>query len=226
MLGGLFTITKPVTIDCSRAPGPLVTNFLNTAILIDIDEAEHPNAVVTLRGLTIDGFPTLSTAPGAVGIRFIGGGAALHVEDCKIFGFAEQGIDFRPTSSVDLFIRDTVISNNASTGVRVGPAGGATVKGSLSRVSLDSNGGIGLLVSKAGGSVPAAITVDDSNIEKNLIGLRATGVNASILLNGSTVAHNVIGLQTQSSGKIISFGNNSIRLNTNDGAPTSSVPLM
>ena len=219
-----LVIDKPITIDCTGAPG-LVYGFEGlVAVDINISEAAYPNAIVTLRGLTIDGQPQDGDGAGLDGIRFAGGGAALHVENCKIFGYNEQGIDFRPTSSVDLFVRDTVISNNLSGGVYVLPASAATVKGSLSNVRLDRNGGIGLYVVKTGG-VAAAITVEGSEIEKNTFGIRANGASASILLNASTVAHNTVGLQVLSGGKIISFRNNAVRLNTTDGAPTSTVAL-
>ena len=79
-------------------------------------------------------------------------------------------------------------------------------------------------VSKASG-VFAAVTVEDTNIEKNGFGLRASGASAFMLLSGSTVAHNSTGLQTLTGGKISSSGNNVIYLNNVDGAPTSTIAL-
>lgn len=91
-------------------------------------------------------------------------------------------------------------------------------------MSIDENGGVGVTLAKAsGGSV--AITVEDTRIEKNLVGLRASGTLAYILLSGVTVAHNTIGLQPLSGGKIVSSGNNTVHFNGTNGAPTGTVPL-
>jgi hypothetical protein len=222
-LDGLFTIGKPITIDCG-APGSLMHGHSgNSAITIDLNEATYPNGVVTLRNLNIKGLLGNGIlAPGADGIRVIGGGAAVHIENTSIEGFAQQGIDFAPSSIVDLFVRDTIISNNSGGGIVVAPSGSAGSRVSLSNVRLDQNGASGLSVTKASG-VFAVVTVEDTNIEKNGIGVRANGASAPILLTGSTVANNTTGLQVLNGGQIISSGNNTI--NTTNGAPTSTFPL-
>ena len=219
-----FTITKPITIDCS-APGTKISAINGSSgITINLDEATYPNGVVTLRNLYFNALAGSSSyTPGADAMRVIGGGAAVHLENSKIHGFAQQGIDFAPSSSVDLFVRNTIISNNAGGGVFVHPAA-AAVRGSLSNVRLDKNGGFGLSVIKANGAA-AAITVEDTQVERNAVGLRANGASASILLSGSTVAHNPTGLRPLSGGKIVSLRNNTIFFNGTNGAPTSTVPL-
>ena len=63
-----------------------------------------------------------------------------------IQGFAQQGIDFAPSSTVDLFVRDTIISNNQGGGIVVAPSGAAGARVSLSNVRLDQNGAFGLSV--------------------------------------------------------------------------------
>jgi hypothetical protein len=87
---GPVTITKPLTIDCAGTGGAIgggvsVTNFAGE--------------IVTLRGLTIQGYEFLAN-----GIYFAGGGE-LHVANCKISGFAAAppneipvGINFVPPS--------------------------------------------------------------------------------------------------------------------------------
>lgn len=225
-LNGTVIINKPITIDCG-APGTVFRSLDGAvAITVDIDEATYPNGVVTLRNLNINGLLGNSIfGPGSDGVRVIGGGAAVHIENATIQGFAQQGIDFAPSSSVDLFVRDTTISNNAGGGVFVHPAAAATgVRGSLSNVRLDQNGISGLVVVKASGA-GAVIAVEDTQVERDAVGLRANGASASILLSGSTVAHNTTGLQVVSGGKIVSSGNNTIFFNTTNGAPTSTVSL-
>lgn len=99
------TIDKPITLDCG-APGSLLVAFnQNPSITVDLDEATFPDGVVTLRNLSFNGFLGSAITPGSDGIRIVGGGAAVHIEDSTIEGFAQQGIDFRPTSSVNLFVR-------------------------------------------------------------------------------------------------------------------------
>jgi hypothetical protein len=218
-------IGKPITIDCG-APGTFIAGGDGSpAITVDLDEATFPNGVVTLRNLNISGLLGNGlTVPGSDGIFVIGGGAAVHVQNCTIQGFTQQGIDFRPASSVNLFVRDTIISNNIGGGVAIIPAEAAAVRGSLSNVRLDQNGGVGLSVTKSSGGA-AAVTVEDTQVEKNAVGLRATGALAFIVVDESTVTYNTVGLQPLSGGKIQSFGNNAIHLNNTNGAPTSTVPL-
>lgn len=219
------TIVKPITIECG-APGSSILGFNGLpAITVNLDEATYPNGVVTLRNLNINGLIGDSIyVPGSDGIRVIGGGGAVHVENVTIEGFAQQGIDFAPSSTVDLFVRDTIISNNAGGGVVVAPSGAAGARVSLSNVRLDKNGASGLSVIKASG-IYAAITIEDTNVERNVVGLRASGAGALMILSGSTIAHNSTGLETVSGGRISSSGNNTIILNGVNGAPTSTIPL-
>ena len=128
---------------------------------------------MTLRNLNIDGLSGNGVVgTGSDGIRIIGGGGAVHTENCTIQGFSQQGIDFAPSSTVDLFVRDTTISNNQGGGIAIAPSGAAGARASLSNVRLDQTGSFGLSVSKASGTF-AAVTVEDTNVEKNGIGLRA-----------------------------------------------------
>lgn len=211
-------ITKPITFDCNG----VVTGVTN-GITIDIDEATFPNAVVTLRNLTFDGFRDTTIAAGTGdGIEFTGGGAALHIENCRIFGFVQQGIEFAPTSSVDLFIRDTIVSGNAGGGVLVNPAASASVKASLDNVHLDRNGGFGLSVQKTTAGIAVA-NVDDTNTESNsTFGIRADGAGAIVFLSDTMITLNGTGLSTVAGGRIFSFGNNTIAGNASAGtAPTA-----
>jgi hypothetical protein len=230
-LDGFFqaeiSISKPITFDCD-APGTGVTGAVGTlnAITINIDEATFPNAVVTLRNLVVDGFPEIEVVdPSLKGIRFIGGGAALHIENCKIFGFAQQGIEFVPTSSVDLFIRDTIVSNNAGGGILINPAASASVRASLSNVRLDRNGSFGLSVVKtAAGSVVA--TLDDVQVEKSTgAGIRSDGAAASVVLNDSVVTRNGTGITSLNNGKFFSLKNNVLVGNGGTNATPILVPL-
>jgi hypothetical protein len=219
-------ITKPTTIDCTGAPGLIYSYLSGIAVQVNISEASYPNGVVTLRGLTIVSHPgaTGFIQPGVDGIRVTGGGAAVHVENVTIQGFSQQGIDFVPSSTVDLFVSGTTIINNQGGGILVAPSGTAGARVSLSNVRLDQNGAAGLFVFRTSGA-SAAVTIEDTNVERNVVGLRAYGGSAFIILSGSTIAHNSTGLQTQTSGVISSSGNNTIILNGVNGVPSSTIPL-
>lgn len=214
-------ITAPVTIDCASSRASIFSFGSGGSILINVPEATYPNGAVTLRGLTINGNRDAGFSGVGHGIIVMGGGGSINIEDCRILNFSGKGIDFRPTSAVDLFVSDTIISANSGGGVYVVPAGGASVKGSLARVGLRSNGGIGLYLSKLG-SATATITLLDSDVERNQYGVRANGANATILLDGSTIANNAFGLQSLAGGKLVSSGNNTINMNGTNGAPTST----
>jgi hypothetical protein len=223
---GAIFVDKPVTIDCG-APNTIVLGLGGVvAITINLSEGEGPNGVVMLRNLNVQGFLGISGAatPGTDGIRVMGGGAAVHVENTSIVGFEEQGIDFTPNSNVDLFVRNSTISNNAGGGIVVRPGAAALVRGSLSGVHLDGNGTVGLNVVKTSGPI-AEVAVDDTQAMRNPVGLQANGASASLLLENSTVAHNTTGLRALGGGTILSFGNNAINRNNVNGAPTGTLPL-
>ena len=69
---------------------------------------------VSLNGVGITGSTT--------GIQFNSGGS-LKVRDCVIQNFSGDGIDFKPTAAGDLFVSNTVVSDNGDTGIAVFPAG-------------------------------------------------------------------------------------------------------
>src|SRR6516165_4604146 len=80
---GAVTITKAITIDGGggQIAGVLVSGTNGIVV------SAGPTDVVTLRNLRIDGIGT-----GLNGIRYLSG-AALHVQNCYIFGFTGSGID-------------------------------------------------------------------------------------------------------------------------------------
>jgi hypothetical protein len=181
---------------------------------------------VTLRNLTIDGVPENGVLPEAqVGIQFSGGGAALHIENCKIFGFAREGIEFVPTSSADLFIRNTIVSNNAGGGVLISPAASASVKASLQNVHLDRNGSFGLSAVKTTAGIAVA-TLDDVHVESGAgVGIRSDGTGANVVLNDSVVTRNASGITSLNGGKFFSFKTNVLVGNGGTNASPTLVSL-
>ncbi|HYM60890.1 MAG TPA: hypothetical protein VEZ11_08355, partial [Thermoanaerobaculia bacterium] len=114
---GAVTITKAITLDGTQngLAGGSILVAGTAAIVVNAPS----NAVVTIRGLSLNGAGT-----GTAGINIIAA-QAVHVEGCVIFQFNGRGISLANTSgNVSLFVRDSIIRNNAVDGVTSIPAGG------------------------------------------------------------------------------------------------------
>ena len=117
---GAVTITKSISLLCEGVIGGVLVS--GTAGIV---VAANATDVVTVRGLDIDGIGT-----GLDGIRFISG-AALHVEKTRIYGFAQNGINFQPSGTSKLFVDDSYISENGNSatfaGIQIKPSGGSAI---------------------------------------------------------------------------------------------------
>ena len=116
---GGVTITKSITISSEGFEAGVLVSGTN-AIIINALATDS----VVLRGLDIEGLGT-----GLVGIKVLGGLAALHVEKCTINNFRGtngSGIEIAPTvaGTMQLFVKDTIIRRNGSAG---GTGGGMFV---------------------------------------------------------------------------------------------------
>src|SRR6185437_1403165 len=80
---GAVTITKAITIDGGGGQVASVLVSGTNGIVV----TTGANDTVTLRNLQINGLGT-----GINGVRWLAG-KALHIENCKIFGFTNNGID-------------------------------------------------------------------------------------------------------------------------------------
>jgi len=144
---GAVTITKSITISCKHVEGSGLASSTNGIII------NGSGIDVVLRGLDIDGSPTLS--PGLNGIRFLQG-SSLIVEDSVIRDFAAatpngNGIIVLNTSLVpDIHIINSNITGNGS-----------------------GNGGAGIQIAPTGNG-GARVTITNSNFSNNVIGVRAS----------------------------------------------------
>ena len=134
---GPVTITFSLTISCEAGTaGILVTDGRAITIIAS------PDDVVTLRGLDIDG-----QGVGSFGIGIFSA-KAVHVEKCTIRYFQGNSVASGITtfanssSTVFLFVVDTVISNNAI-GVLLNSGGGFKVA-SLNNVTITGSTSDGL----------------------------------------------------------------------------------
>jgi hypothetical protein len=207
--GGVTTI-KPITFNCKYTIGSILVQgtpgiTINTAGATDR---------VTIRGIQIQGINQTPT-PGTIGVRILAANS-VSIEDSVITGMGQQGIaDQRTAGNTKLFIRNTVISNNSSSGISLtatGPNkvdlsnvssinnlfGVATGTGNnvMAKHSVFSGNGTGVQADPGG-----VVAVDSSQITANTTGINANG---TVRYSNTDVTFNNTGF----AGTATSFGNN------------------
>jgi hypothetical protein len=163
---GAVTITKSISItnDGVGEAGVLVAGTNGIVI------AAGTGDVVNLRGLIIDGSPLSSLN----GVRILSA-KAVHVQNCVIKNFSGGfGIDVAATAgTVEVFVNDTVLSNNGNgqtgDGVLAQPSGGASSRVVLNRVTANGNT-FGVRVDGTGniGGTGTGMFVRDSVVSGNV----------------------------------------------------------
>lgn len=159
---GSVTITKSMTISCKHVEG---SSLASSTTGITVNGA---GINVVLRGLDIDGSPP--TSPGLNGIRYLQG-ASLIVEDCIIrnFGGAAPngyGILVNNTSLVaELHVTGTRITGNGTgtngAGIQIAPSGSGSARVTIND-SILSNNVVGIRADSAGTSGQVHVTVTNS----------------------------------------------------------------
>src|SRR5262249_4066238 len=130
---GAVTITKAITISSEGFEAGVLVSGTNGIVV-----AAGANDDVVLRGLDIEGLGT-----GINGIRFLTG-HSLTVEKCLIHHFNTFGIDVELGATGFVFVSDTRISQNGTTGSNLGggilvqPSAGTTVV-SLQNIRVEQN---------------------------------------------------------------------------------------
>ena len=244
---GAVTITKSITIDGGSGQVASVLAAGTNGIIINAGA----NDVVTLRNIQINGANGTPT-PGLNGIRFLAG-SSLVVDNVRIFGFSQSGIDINlnTASAVRVMVTDTVVSTSA-TGIFAKNAGSGRVTVSAQRVSLLRNSTVGFKADSTTGSGPLFCAISDSIVAGNATGVHAAGgaaggaliqvtrssvvnnVNTGILVDGSAAARMLVsntlvsgndtGVASAGGGQLFTYKNNSVNGNvTADGA--FSTPL-
>ena len=236
-VGGL-KIGHSITIDASESYAGTLAPAGDGIVV-----AAGAGDLVVLRGLTIFGVGT-----GINGISFSSGGR-LQVENCVISGFTKRGIDFTPSGTSELVVKNTVIRENGGAGIQIQPGAGGSAKATIDHTRLEGNqNGLSVLDTsnvtirdsvmagnKANGVVltPSAAGVPEVSVENCLAanngdtGIKVNGDKATVRLSGSTVTANDTGLSIPAGGIILSFGNNNIAGNiSTDGAPSNNVPKL
>ena len=229
--GGL-TITKSISIVNDGAGVASVQVPSGAAIVINAPS----NAVVHLRGLTLEGANTATD-----GIVFNTGGS-LTILNTLVRHFVGNGIYLQPNNVAMAFnILGVNTLDNAGRGIWVAPFNGGSAHGVMDRVTASGNF-YGIVVDSVGAGLPNTVSVSNSIISLNQFGLftsagngvaqanvflrefvvaqnaqtgvGANGTNAILQLSGDTITANLNGVVTQ--GTVKSFGNNQIHRNLVD----------
>jgi hypothetical protein len=230
---GHVTVTKAVSIIGGQGTAGVLTPSSISGITINAG----PSDVVNLRGLDIDG-----AGSGTSGIVFTTGGS-LNVQNSVIRGFTSHGISFQPTGSSALYVADTLVANNANTGIMfqsMSPANSIVVLNDVQAITngtgiaatgtsstavltlknsvVANNIGVGAL---SGGL--SAISITNSTFANNGVGLSAQNAGAVLYAAQSTVTGNGMGWQATNGGQVVSASNNAIGGNAsgNNAPPTS-----
>jgi hypothetical protein len=222
---GATEVTFAVTIDCHGAPAeylatdaPNINGFVISAA----------GAVVTLRGLNIDGTNGLNTG-GTFGLNgvVIEAAAVVNIEDCVIENFAQSAISVTTSANTVLNIRNTSIKNSAN-GISFAPTGGA-VNGSIDHTMIAKMSGDGIttntgsvfftvtdsVISNAAGvgvnvASGTALEVDSSSVSNNNIAFATSG--GTIRISRNNIYDNNTNFSI-SGGTIATAGNNDVAVN-------------
>jgi hypothetical protein len=211
---GAVTITKAITID--GGGGQVASILVSGSHAITVNAG--PTDVITLRNLRLNGIDVASPA-GPDGIHYVAG-AALHVEDCYIFGFPGNGINVATTSAnISLLVNNTFLTNNGN-GLQIAPTGG-NVRSTLVHVRAQGNSSSGIALHPSAG-IGAGTIVNELSAVTNGTGIDVSG--GKLFLGNSVIAKNNLGVSI-TGGTVLSYKNNVIDGNTTDGTPLTSTPL-
>jgi hypothetical protein len=211
---GALTTTKAITIDGGGGQVASVLVAGTNGIVV----AAGPTDVVTLRNLRINGLERTANG-GLNGIRYLSG-AALHIENCHVFGFTQDGINVATTASnAALFVNNTFLTDNGN-GIQIAPSGG-NVRSMLVQVWAQDNSGFGFFLNPGAG-VGAGTAINESSAVVNGTGIGVNG--GKLFLGNSVIVKNNVGVAI-TGGTVLSYKTNMIDGNTTDGTPLTGIPL-
>lgn len=234
---GAVTITKSITIAAEGFTAGVLVSGTNGIVV-----NAGATGVVILKGLDIDGVGT-----GLNGINILSA-AAVYVEDTRIHNFTQRGINFVPTNTATLYVRNTVIRDNTNNpnGGGIVAQGAAGINANVfldnvallnnffgirafdfSRVDIRNSSAVGNVnngfwaFASAGNAI--SMNIENSRAALNGVsGVRSEGALTKVRITDVTITDNVTaGLVAGSGGAILSWGNNKNDGNGVNGAPTS-----
>jgi hypothetical protein len=227
---GNLTINKSITIDCTGTFGSIIANGVN-AITINLTATPDPLKSVVLRGLSINGAGNAGQA-GLKGVSILSA-TLVTLDNVVIQNFTQQGVaDFR-TAPGKLFIKNSVIRNNAGVGIVVAATGGTNTASienvhsinNLYGLATGSGNQVKVTRSVFSGNSTAGIEADPGGqvgVEHSTVNFNGTGLQAfgTLWIDDTDIAFN----QAATAGTPVSFGNNRFYANVSPPASLSSGP--
>jgi hypothetical protein len=242
---GAVTITKSITIDGGGGQVASVLASGTNGIVVQAGA----NDVVTLRNIRINGIAGGPNAAGLNGVRFLSG-AALHIENCTIFGFNQNAVDvsLNTASAARVFLTDTSLNHNGA-GITARNAGTGNVFLALHRATLNQNFAWGLkadgsgagailaavsdslmagngtgLLAQGGPALAATIQVTRSTVVHSAsVGAQSIGLNAFVFVSNTLMSGNATAVQAVGAGFLRTYQNNAIDANFAPGAFTGTI---
>jgi len=188
--GGL-TITKNITVNCEHTLGSVLVSGVNGIV---ISPPAGTTLKVTLKGLEFEGLGT-----GTNGVSITHDGVSLHMHKIQIRKFTQNGINFNPTLSSELYLSEAYISDTGNTvsnaGISIQPGGSSAANVIIENVKLENNAS-GLVVNgNTAGSINATVKNTSSTGNSNLgFATNSSGNNINLMLNQVVAASNATGL--------------------------------
>ena len=234
---GAVTITKSMTID-GQGPQSSILASGTSGIIIN-----GAGIVVNLRNLSING---ASTTAGS-GIRILNA-AAVNIENVIIMNFTGTGSVGRGVSietavaNVRVTVSNSTFYNMGNNGIDAVPtAGNVLLNVHNTKIYRGANSGVHLLrLTKAtisycdlsnhtiGAGVSVEQTTAEAMVSNTVIANNATGVfngnggTPTTRLYGCTITGNTANALQINAGSVLSHGNNAIRGNVGNEAPTGA----
>jgi hypothetical protein len=209
---GAVTITKAITIDCAGTNGSILASGTN-GVIINVTAAGVD--AVTIRNISINGAGT-----GLNGIRVLAG-ENVHIENVTIFGFlggTGMGIDVSASATTKLSVVNTTITDNLI-GIRATTTSGG-VLGDFNDLRIWSNASAGIQ-----GGNGSFLTIRNSNIALNGVGVEQTAAGSSVDLIGNQVNNHATAVRSIGGSTIRIAGNtfaqNALAVNQNGGTINS-----
>ena len=190
---GTVTINRSISIICDNTEaGILATSSVGISVN-DSASATPGTAIVTLKGIDIDGGIT-----GTVGINFQGG-AVLHVHKVLIKKFGGSGIALQANGYAELYVADSSITDNGTAGIGGGivirQTGTGSANAFINRVKLENNL-VGILVD---GTQSTGVGINAVVLDSVVSGSAGNGITAttsaahaavSVVVDGTKIAGN------------------------------------
>jgi hypothetical protein len=211
---GSLTITKSITIDCTGTLGSILSSGGN-GITINLNTSPDPLGSVVLRGLSINGAGG-GAQSGVRGVSIVSA-AVVALEDMVIMNHTQQGVADVRTTPGKLFIRNSVIRNNAGVGIVAAASGGTNMVSventhainNLYGLATGNGNQVKIARSVFSGNSTAGIEADPGaqvGVEHSTVNFNGTGLQAfgTIWIDDTEISFN----QSATAGTPVSFGNN------------------